>query len=333
MKTIKKATYFLILPLFIAVIFGCAANDDESKAPMRERLTLQLHWIPDAHQLGFWAALDGGIYADAGLDVTIHPGGLDANPIRDVVGGTADIGQIGGIEQAVTAVSEGLPIKAVAALHRDSPHALISLAANPVTTPEGFKGKTIAVAYGDAAELLLNGYIENENIDKESIKFVPFRFDLSPLINGDVDAITGFSTGQPVTLEEQGRTPAVLEYSKSGIASYGYTLITSDKVLAERQKTVAVFLEATRKGWEFAFANPRTAIKQFKQRFGDSVDETRASKELALIKRLMLDQQGELASWKLEEKRVAGVIDILKKYGSLPSPAEPSTIYNNELVE
>ena len=333
MKTIKKATYFLTLLLLIAVTFGCAANDNESKAPVREKLTLKLHWIPDAHQLGFWAALDGGIYAGAGLDVTIYPGGLDANPIRDVVGGTAEIGQIGGIEQAITAASEGLPIKAIAALHRESPHALISLASNPVTTPEEFKGKTIAVAYGDAAELLLNGYIETENIDKESINFVPFRFDLSPLINGNVDAITGFSTGQPVTLEEQGKAPAVLEYSKSGIASYGYTLITSDKVLAERREAVAAFLEATRKGWEFAFAKPEEAIRHFKERFGDSVDEERAAKELALIKRLMLDQQGELASWELDEKRVAGVIDLLKKYGSLTSPADPSTIYDNGLVE
>jgi hypothetical protein len=52
-------------------------------------------------------------------------------------------------------------------------------------------GKKIAVAYGDAAELLLKANIAKANIDPKTITFEPFRFDLARLISGQVDAITG----------------------------------------------------------------------------------------------------------------------------------------------
>src|SRR5206468_86672 len=110
-----------------AVILGTACNRDQPKSTEPEKITLQLHWIPDPHQAGFWVALDKGYYSDAGIDATVLPGGMDSNPIKAAVSGNADLAQVGGVEQAVTAVSEGLPVKAIAAIQRETPHALISL--------------------------------------------------------------------------------------------------------------------------------------------------------------------------------------------------------------
>lgn len=323
-------------PLAIAMVVLSLAGCGKSDTPREgqpEKLTLQLHWIPDTHQLGFWTALDKGIYRSAGLDVAIHPGGLDANPIKDALSGAADIGQVGGIEQVCAAVSEGLPLKAIASIHRETPHALISLSSKPIQKPSDFIGKTIAVAYGDTAEVLLKSYMTQAGVSESSVKLVPFKFDLTPLLSGQVDAITGFSTGQPATIEKLGKTPVVLSYSSMGISSYGYTLVASDATLAKKAVAVDKFLQASREGWEYAFSHPDEAISLFKKRFGNSVDEKQSHRELELIRPLMLGQNGKLSTWKLEDTRVAGVLKFLRGRGQLKQDIPAPSVFDNTHTE
>jgi len=333
MKRSLRAVSCAAAITFAALILsGCGkTNTPQSSQP--EKLTLQLHWIPDSHQLGFWTALDKGIYKKNGLDVTVRPGGLDANPIKDALSGAADIGQVGGIEQVCIAISEGLPLKAIASIHRESPHALISLSSKPIQQPSDFKGKTIAVAYGDTAEVLLKSYMAKAGISESSVRLVPFKFDLTPLLSGQVDAVTGFSTGQPATIEKLGKTPVVLLYSTAGISSYGYSLVASEETLKKREGAIDKFLKSSREGWEYAFSHPNEAISLFEKRFGGSVDEGLAHRELELIKPLMLNQSGKLSTWKLEEERVSGVLRFLRNQGQLKKEISAPSIYNNSYTE
>lgn len=332
MKKAKHAWLHLALPTLLVLVAGCSKSGPQ-EAASPATLNFQMHWIPDPHQIGFWTALDKGIYKQHGLDVVVHPGGLDANPIKDVLGGTADIGQVGGVEQVGVAVSEGLPIKAIASIHRDTPHALISLSSSPIKEPADFRGKTIAVAYGDTAELLLLSYMSQAKIDTSSVKLVPFKYDLTPLLAGQVDAITGFSTGQPATLEQMGRTPVILSYASAGISSYGYTLVASNVTLQRKAASIASFMKASREGWEYSFAHPEESISLMRTRFGDAIDASLALRELALIKSLMVDQDGRLATWKLEEDRVTGVLGFLKARGQLKETVQASAIYDNSFTE
>ena len=329
-KMLARDIVALVLTMLIA--WGCTQSDSP-KAPKLQTLTFQLHWIPDTHQLGFWTALDKGFYRQNGLNVTIHPGGLDANPLRDVVSGSADVGQVGGIEQVCTAVSEGLPIKAIASIHRETPHALISLSTKPIRKPADFAGAKIAVAYGDTAEILLRTYMNEAHIPENSVSLVPFKFDLGPLLNGQVDAITGFSTGQPATLEKLGRSPVVLSYASVGVSSYGYTLVASIDTLAKKQSAIRKFLKASRMGWEYAFSHPDESIALLKKRFGDVIDEQLSLRELQLIAPLMQMKDGKLPSWKLDGTRVTGVLGYLQKQGQLKKNIPAASVYDNSLTE
>jgi NitT/TauT family transport system substrate-binding protein len=329
--TSSRIAVALLLFGLVSTTISCRRNRAATQS-QTEKLTFQLHWIPDTHQLGFWTALDKGFYRQHRLDVTIHPGGLDANPLKDALSGAADVGQVGGIEQVCTAVSEGLPLKAIAAIHRETPHALISLSTDPIEEPAAFKGKTIAVAFGDTAEILLKSYMAQAGIPESSVKLVPFKFDLTPLLSGRVDAITGFSTGQPATIEKLGRKPVVLRYSSAGVSSYGYTLVTSERTLAARKDAIRNFLSASREGWKYAFAHPDEAITLFKKRFGDSVDEQQSRRELELIKPLMV-QAGALATWKFDEKRVAGVLKFLRERGQVKKEIPASLVFDGSYTE
>lgn len=317
---LKKVFYWLFIVLLI-LLSSC-----DSKNPQDlHKMVVQFGWLPDTHHAGFWIALDKGYYEEEGLEVKLLPGGLDSSPLKAVVSGYVDIGQAGGLEQLIIAIDEGLPVRAIASFHRDTPHALISLNKNPILKPSDFTEKTIAVAFGDAAEILLNTYIKKTGIEGDKVKFVPFRFDLTPLIDGRVDAITGFSTDQPATLYNKGLTPVVLRYSDVGIRSYGYTFFCSQSTLAKDSKHVDAFLRASRRGWSEAFEHPDEAVTIMIKYFSNLQLEIE-NKKFKLIRELMCDNKGKLAEWELKDEIVNQVIQMLSQENMLKSSIKPSDI-------
>ena len=57
-----------------------------------EKVSLQLRWLHQAQFAGFYMAKEKGFYREAGLDVTIHPGGNNKPPIQEVLNRKADFG-------------------------------------------------------------------------------------------------------------------------------------------------------------------------------------------------------------------------------------------------
>ena len=45
-----------------------------------DKVTIQLKWVTQAQFAGYYVAKDKGFYKEAGLDVTIKPGGPDIAP-------------------------------------------------------------------------------------------------------------------------------------------------------------------------------------------------------------------------------------------------------------
>ena len=59
-----------------AMVMGGAVPRRRRRTP----LTLQLKWVTQAQFAGYYVAEAKGFYQEAGLDVTIKPGGPDINP-------------------------------------------------------------------------------------------------------------------------------------------------------------------------------------------------------------------------------------------------------------
>jgi NitT/TauT family transport system substrate-binding protein len=274
-------------------------------------------------------ALEKGFYQNHGLAVTLVPGGPEVDPVKVVASQTADIGQAGGIEQVIQARTHGFPILAFATIHRDTPHALISLERNPIRNEKDLPGKRIAVAYGDAAEVLFKAYLRKAHVDPASITMVPFRFDLSQLTNGEVDAVTGFKTDQPASLRVLGFPAVVLSYSSQGIRSYGYTLFTTEAFRGTNETVIQAFNSASREGFAYTFAHPQEAIAILKKWTKAGFNEKSERRKLELISTLMVDTDGILNDWNLDTERVQGVEEFLRGEGQLKQAPEIDTIFRN----
>jgi NitT/TauT family transport system substrate-binding protein len=327
----RVKTASLLLALVSLLTAACRSSDQNGPAANDARLVVQFGWLFDAHHLGFLLAEKRGFYDQEGLDVTLLPGGLDSSPVRAVATGAADIGQLSGAEQLLSAAQEGLPIVAIAAFHRHSPHAIISLSSNPITSPDSLVGKTVAVAYGDAAEFLFRSFLRQNKIQESQVHLVPFRFDLTPLRRKQVDAITGFLTDQPLTLKAAGLNPVVLSYSDFGVSEYGYMFATTRDQTTRNSKSLRAFLRASRKGWQEVFADPDGALGVLGSAVkGLDMNVERA--KLLAVRRLMLEN-GQVSDWKVDKAVIMKTERRMVAFGALKKKVDVSGLIDNKFLE
>src|SRR5215470_4546569 len=70
---------------------GAALSLAVGAASAADKVTIQLKWVTQSQFAGYYVALAKGYYKDAGLDVTIKPGGPDIAPEQVIAGGGADV--------------------------------------------------------------------------------------------------------------------------------------------------------------------------------------------------------------------------------------------------
>ena len=75
----------------LALAMAAAGFGASTSALAADKVTVQLKWVPQAQFAGYYMAAAKGFYKDAGLDVTIKPGGPDIAPTQVIAGKQADI--------------------------------------------------------------------------------------------------------------------------------------------------------------------------------------------------------------------------------------------------
>ncbi|MDQ0467585.1 ABC transporter substrate-binding protein [Labrys wisconsinensis] len=226
-------------------------------------LAFQASWINDAEFAGYYVALDKGWYAEAGLDLTYLPGGPDVIPESAIAAGKADL-TLTTPDTTVQAITDqGARFKIIGAQYQKNPLGVVSLAGKPIRTPQDLVGKTLAVPPVNTtsveAMLALNG------IDKAKVAIVPYQYDPTPLIKGEIDASVDFVTNVPYTIKTQGGQEAVsfLLYDV-GFTIFNDTVVVTEDVLKTKRKELVAFLGASRRGWVENLKDPAAYPPQFK---------------------------------------------------------------------
>src|SRR3546814_8921070 len=76
-------------------------------------ISIQLKWVTQAQFAGYYVAQDKGFYEEAGLDVTIKPGGPDIAPPQVIAGGGADV-IVDWMPSALASREKGVPLVNIA---------------------------------------------------------------------------------------------------------------------------------------------------------------------------------------------------------------------------
>ncbi len=95
------------------------ASDGKLAAPEKADVKIQLKWLPQAQFMGYYVALDKGYYKDAGLNVTITPGGGDISETTAVNTQQVDFG-VTWVSNLISANAGGMQLVEVAQVFQRS---------------------------------------------------------------------------------------------------------------------------------------------------------------------------------------------------------------------
>jgi ABC-type nitrate/sulfonate/bicarbonate transport system substrate-binding protein len=216
--------------------------------------TMQAAWINDAEFAGYFIAIDQGYFTEEGLDITYLPGGPDIIPESSLVTGRADLSLTTPDTTIKAIVEQGAPFKIIGAQYQKNPIGIVSLAKAPILSPADMVGKTIAVppvnTISVEAVLAING------IDRSQVNIVPYSYDPTPLIRGEIDGSLDFTTNVPYTIKTMGEEAVSFLLYDFGFTIYNDTVVVTEETLATRRADLVGWLRASRRGWVENFQDP-----------------------------------------------------------------------------
>ena len=251
---------FKISNLVLAALLCVGAT----AASATEKVTVQLKWLPQAQFAGYYVAQAKGYYKEAGLDVTIKPGGPDISPVQVIAGNQADV-VVNWMPDALAAREAGVPLVNIAQVFNQSGLMLTCKKSSGVTTPKDFKGKTLGVWYGGNEYPFLNwmaklGYKEGD------IKIMKQGFNVDPLLQNQAACISTMIYNEYWQVVDAGVKESDLVtffYEKEGVASLEDGLYVLESKLKDPAFVARMgkFLKATLRGWNEAVKDPAGAAK------------------------------------------------------------------------
>src|SRR5450830_266764 len=223
----------------------------------KARINMQLGWIVGVNQIGEVAAKRMGFYEQEGIDFAIQPGGPNIDGVAIIASGRYETGQVSSSPSIMLAVSQGLPIKCFAAGAQKHPYTYFSLAKNPVRKPADLVGKRVGIP--STAAILLRALLAKNKIAEKDVKVVSVGADMSPLLTGQVDVVTGWLTST-TAIKMLGTERVEMTLWDAGVRLYALPYYASTKTLETQPKVIEAFLRATARGWQYVRANRDQAV-------------------------------------------------------------------------
>lgn len=247
---------------FIAVSSAIAASLSFARpGHAATPLTMQAAWVNDAEFMGYFIAMDQGYYADEGLDLTYLSGGPDVIPESSIISGKADLALTTPDTTIKAIVDQGAPFKIIGAQYQKNPIGIVSLVESGINEPKDLIGKTLAVP--PVNTITVEAMLKLNGIEKDQLRLVPYAYDPTPLIQGEIDASIDFTTNVPYTIEQAGKEATSFLLYDSGFTIFNDTVVVTEDVLEAKRAELVAWLRASRKGWEENFADTKGAPPKF----------------------------------------------------------------------
>ena len=266
--SIKRFGFLLVLVLLLGSIGGAMAQDDLT--PVR----LQLQWVAQSQFAGYFAALDQGFWEEEGLDVTILEGAVEIVPQQVVASGGAEFG-IAWVPKVLESNEQGVNLVNIAQIFQRSGTLQVSFVDTGIESVEDFAGMRIGTwGFGNEHELFAAMRLAGiDPEDTEAVEVIQQPFDMSLLLNGEVDAAQAMTYNEYAQVLEQVNPETgelyqpedlnVINWNDVGTAMLQDHIFTNAEWLAEEgNEEIAVsFLIGAIRGWVFCRDNPDECVE------------------------------------------------------------------------
>lgn len=228
-------------------------------AQAAEKVSVALDWTPNTNHIGLFVARDKGFYKDAGIDVEILPY-TDTSASTLVANHVADFGVMGSIGLFTQRAAGADLVATYAIVQTETGRVVFKADRKDIQRPRDLDGKTYG-GFGSAWEnALLSSIIRNDG-GKGTFETVTLGTSAyQALENGAVDFTLEVYTWEGVKAELECIKQRAFRYADFGVPDEHTAILGSSRAYVDKNpKTVAAFLQATRRGYEFAIEQPDEA--------------------------------------------------------------------------
>ncbi|MEX0819533.1 MAG: ABC transporter substrate-binding protein, partial [Pirellulaceae bacterium] len=237
----------------LVLLTGCdrSANETMSTASQTSNVdvrtltpvSLMLNWYPEAEHGGYYAAVVHGYFQEAGLDVTIIPGGPNAPVVQQAARGAVDFG-VTNADRIVLGRAQDAKLKALFAPLANSPRCLLVHEDSGIERFEQLQDVTMMMSREHAwAQFLIN------KLPLSGVNIVPNTASLAPFLADPRAAKQGYIISEPFIAKKQGANVRSLLVAEFGFNPYTSVLMTRDENVKQRPELVEKMLAASRRGW------------------------------------------------------------------------------------
>ncbi|MBP0615085.1 ABC transporter substrate-binding protein [Jiella mangrovi] len=291
-------------------------------AAAAEKVSVRLKWVAQAQFAGIYVAKAKGFYEAAGLDVTVNPGGPNINAATLVASGSDTFGVVSGTEGMLNARASDLPLVCIAMSQQKTPYAYVTYDDSGINSVKDFKGKSVATWF-TGTQYTLFSVLAHEGIPQSDVQIVSQPFSMQPFIDRQYQVATVTLYNELNTLREQGiNNIKLFRPDDSGVTTQQDAIVTSERMIKEKPEIVQSFLNATLKGWKYAFQHKAEAV-DIVLAAGSGLERKHQE--------LMLDEIENLMTAGVAKTEGLGAIDMasiekvqasLIKFGGLKGPVD-----------
>ncbi|MDO9357928.1 MAG: ABC transporter substrate-binding protein [Polaromonas sp.] len=230
-------------------------------ASAAEKVSVRLKWLAQAQFAGFYVAKAKGFYDQAGLDLTINPGGPNLNVETLVAAGNDTFGLAGGTETVLLAREKGLPLVCIGVTVQKTPFTYVTYKDSGITKVQDFAGKKVATWF-TGTQYTLYSMLAAGGVKQSDLTIVPQSGSMAPFVEKQFDVAAATYYNELNTLKEQGLGDklTLIKPDDYGVVVQQDTVLVSEKYRNEKPQQVQAFMNATVKGWKYALQNKKEAI-------------------------------------------------------------------------
>lgn len=300
--------YLMTLCMAVATLFHAHA----------QQITFTPQWTPQSQFAGYYAALENGYYAEAGLDVAIvHP--TSSNNSMDMIkDGTSDI-ITSELIQAMMTTDDDLKLVNLLQTTQHSTLVLISRTKNVRDFADlaGCRIGTWKVGFSEIPHMI----DEEQHLDIEWVKLIN---SLNLYIAGAIDATLAKSYNELILFSMSGITPgSVLYFSEHGYDFPEDGLYVSEAFYKKNPEKCRLFAEASKKGWDWVRDNREEALDIVMKYVKESNVPTNRYNQKWMLDAILTaheDVKGGTPSYRLDEEAFNRLNEALVKYGYIARP-------------
>ena len=280
---------FAKLAAFVAALLTFAGP-----AVALDKVKFGTNWLADPAAGGFYQAVADGTYAKYGLDVTIVPGGPQANGGLLLLFGKLDFFMGGDMIGNLLSAESKLPLVAVAAIFQKSPQILMS---HPGVGLDSWKdlpkAKPVYLGAGSIntfyAWLKLAYGFSDANVR-------PYNFNSAPFIANKNSIQQGYISAEPFEIERQGGfRPNVFLLADHGYSTYATLIVARTNIVDKNPDLVQRFVDASAIGWRNYLHGDNAGANALIQRDNPDITEAQIAYSIEAFKTHEMVDAGDAA--------------------------------------